>query len=37
MDRHILTALGFVLLLASCDELKEADLQPAILSLFLLL
>lgn len=28
MDRHILTALGFVLLLASCDELKEADLQP---------
>lgn len=30
MDKHILAAVGFVLLLlraASCNELKEADLQ----------
>lgn len=26
MDKHILAAVGFVLLLASCNELKEADL-----------
>lgn len=26
MDKHILAAVGFVLLLASCNELKETDL-----------